>query len=354
MNLPSIFIIILNWNGWKDTIECLESVQKIDYPNYWIIVVDNNSTDYSIEKMIEWARGKIPINTSLVKYCPELKPVEYVVYTQKIAERGGDGSDDKLMVFPSYRRIIFIQNEKNYGYAEGNNVGIRYALKKNANFIFILNNDTVVDKNILREFIEAYHILGPACYGAKVYHYFNPEKVQFSGVKFDFLKMQFKHSTTDVKFFKEIDYASGAGFLLPSEIIKKVGLFDKKLFLYDETDLCYRIKKIGYKIFLVPKAIVYHKGSSSFKKSDIKIEYFSVRSRFLWAEKYLSIYWRIWLFLVFLFELQENLRYGAGLTKSFIFKKINDREKTKERFKRCKMKILGFSDYILNRFYKFP
>lgn len=354
MNSPRVFIIVLNWNGWENTIECLESLQQVDYSNYQMVVIDNGSTDNSIEKMVEWAEGKIPVNTKFVTYCPELKPVDYVIYTQIVAEAGGNENEYKLYNLPSARRIVFIQTAKNYGYAEGNNIGIRYALKKNTDFIFILNNDTVVDKNILTEFLLAYKNLGLACYGAKVYYYSHPERIQSSGVKFSFLKMRFIHSYTDVTYLNQIDYASGAALFLPRKIIEKVGLFDKRLLLYDESDLCYRIKKIGYKNFLVPKAIIYHKGSVSFQKSEIKIEYFDTRSKFLWVEKHLSIYWRVWLFLVFVFDLLQCIRYGVGLTKSFILKKTPVREKTNQRFLRCKMKIIGLKDYILRRFYTLP
>jgi GT2 family glycosyltransferase len=350
MNIPKVFIILLNWNGWEDTVECLESVQRIDYPDYQAVVVDNGSTDGSIEKMVEWTQGKIPVNTRFIKSDSDLKPLSCVVYNRAIAEAGGDERESEFKNLPPNKRIVFIKNEKNSGYAEGNNIGIIYALKKDADFVFILNNDTVVDKKILREFLEVGKRFPDACYGAKIYYYDRPEKVGSSGVRWDWIRMKFIHLTGDKDGIEEVAFVLGAAFLLSRRIIEKIGFLDTRLFLWDETDLCFRTRKAGYKILLVPSAVVYHKVSSSFKRIKVPMEYFDTRSRFLWAEKHLNIWWRLWLFLVFLFEFQGSLRYCIGLTKEYLLTGKKPEEKTAERVLRLKMKIYGFKDYILRRF----
>ncbi|MCM8833546.1 MAG: glycosyltransferase [Candidatus Omnitrophica bacterium] len=355
VNWPKIFIIIVNWNGWKDTIECLESLLLVKYPNYKIIVIDNGSTDNSLDYMIEWAKGNIEVKSKFITFVSK-KPIKFsLIDWQKFNYI----SDDSL--------IVFIKSEKNLGYSGGNNIGIKYALKNKVDFILILNNDTVVNENILTEFLSAYKKFGKACYGAKFYYYFHPGKIEFSGIIFDFLRMSFFHSHTDSKKFKEIYYAYGAGFFLPCSIIEEVGLFDERLLLFEENDLCCRIKRKGYKIILVPKAVIYHKHSSSFKKSKISAEYFYARSRFLWAEKNLNIIWRVWLFFVFFCEvLWLYLRFFLFEILWFfllflyeVMKGLNNKkekffcfkENLNYRLLRGKAKIQGFKDYIEKRFY---
>jgi GT2 family glycosyltransferase len=117
---PRVSIIILNWNGWRDTIECLESLYRIDYPNYDVIVVDNSSTDDSIEKIKEYCEGKIAVDSKFFKYDPRNKPIEVVEC----------GKDEKPDIPKAQRdRLFLIKNDKNYGFAKGNNIGIQYALK---------------------------------------------------------------------------------------------------------------------------------------------------------------------------------------------------------------------------------
>ncbi|MCS6862682.1 MAG: glycosyltransferase, partial [Abditibacteriales bacterium] len=99
---PQVSVLVLNWNGKADTLECLESLRRVDYPNFEIIVVDNASTDDSVAAIRQ-----------------------------------------------AYPELVILQNSDNLGYAEGNNVGIRYAKARGSDYVFILNNDTVVDANVL-------------------------------------------------------------------------------------------------------------------------------------------------------------------------------------------------------------
>ena len=137
---PKVFIIVLNWNNWSDTIGCLESLNKANYPNFEIVVVDNGSK----EKM------KIPV----------LQPGRY---------------SPKIKVF---------YNKKNLGFSGGNNIGINYALNQGADYALLLNNDTIVDNNFLNELIEAAEkdekigILGP-----KIYYHKDPQMIWSAGGK---------------------------------------------------------------------------------------------------------------------------------------------------------------------------
>ena len=88
MNYPKVSIIILNWNGWKDTVECLESLYQITYPNYDVIVVDNGSEDESIEKIKRYCKGEIKVESKFFDYLPTNKPIKIIEYTREEAEAG--------------------------------------------------------------------------------------------------------------------------------------------------------------------------------------------------------------------------------------------------------------------------
>lgn len=128
--VTKIGIVILNYNGWKDTIECLQSLQKIDYPNYLIIVVDNASSDGSVEKIKEWAEGKIKV----------------IEYEREIAEQGGVKElEEELQKLPNDKKIVLIKNNANLGYSAGNNVGIRYSIQNKADAVLIVNPDVRIE-----------------------------------------------------------------------------------------------------------------------------------------------------------------------------------------------------------------
>jgi len=292
---PKVAIIILNWNGWEDTIECLESLYQITYPNYDVIVVDNGSEDDSIEKIKEYCEGKIKVESKFFEYSSENKPIKYIEYTREEAEAGG-GKEKEIADLPSNRRMIIIKNEKNYGFAEGNNIGMRYALKAlNPDYILLLNNDTVVDKEFLGELVkvgerdEKIGIVGP-----KIYYYdFNSriDIINFAGGKFSMWKGQPYHigiNEVDRRQYdkiKEVDYVEGSCLLTRREVLDKIGLFDPSYFAYwEENDLCMRGSKAGYKSVYVPKSKIWHKVSSS-ANSGMKI-YYLTRNRFRFVKKY--------------------------------------------------------------------
>ncbi len=133
---PRVVVSILNWNGWQDTLECLESVRKLDYPNYLTVVVDNGSWDDSAERMKAWAHENLGAGQVLADY------------TQEIALQGGDQqTEEALESVPSPARLVLIRNEENLGFTGGNNVAFHYALtgEHPADFVFLLNNDATVD-----------------------------------------------------------------------------------------------------------------------------------------------------------------------------------------------------------------
>lgn len=227
MDYSKVAIVILNWNGLDDTIECLESLKKISYPNYEVIVVDNASSKNDVQVLKE----------------------EYWDY------------------------IHLIANTKNYGFSEGNNIGIRYALSKQSDYVLLLNNDTVVDRDFLTELVtvaEADEKVGIA--GGKVYYYDNQNKLQTVGGKVNWWFGRISHfgDQEDVGQFDrmvERDFLYATSMLIKVEVIEKISLLDATFFFgIEEYDYCTRAKRVGFKVVYVPTSRVWHKAGASRRK----------------------------------------------------------------------------------------
>ncbi len=245
---PKVSIIILNWNGKEDTLECLKSLYQINYPNYKIILVDNGSTDDSVE-----------------------------VFKEK------------------YPEIELIQNNKNLGFAEGNNIAIRYALEiLKPDYILLLNNDTVVDPDFLDELVQTAEtdpnigVLGPT-----IYDYNPPRGLQSTGSKIlwnhgDAINLTYE---ADVKAGtpKEVDAVTGCALLAKSEVFKKIGGLNKNYFAYfEEIEWCVRARKAMYKIVYVPQGKIWHKGGATSSKITGFAVYHHTRNRFWFMKQHAS------------------------------------------------------------------
>ncbi len=267
---PRVSIIILNWNGWRDTIECLESLYRITYPNYDVIVVDNGSRDDSIKRIKEYAGGKIEVNSKFFEYSPSNKPIRVFEITESEARKGKFNKPAYENVDPD-RRMILIKNKDNYGFAGGNNIGIKFALSiLNPDYVLLLNNDTVVDPNFLRELVKVAEtgrkigVVGP-----KIYYYdYNgrSDVINFTTARLTLWKGEEKRygagEIDNGQWNKVIegDKLEGSCMLIKKEVLKKIGLFDEKFFCYwEETDLCFRAKKVGYNLVYAPYAKTWHK-----------------------------------------------------------------------------------------------
>ena len=258
-NYPKVSIIILNWNGLKDTIECLDSLKKIIYPNYEVIVVDN----------------------------------------------GSKGNDANVLEEKYKDYIGIIRNKENLGFAGGNNVGIRRAIKRGADFVLLLNNDTIVEPDFLDELVKiAEKDEKTAIIGSIIFDYYT-EKIVFTNAKIDRkLKMERKidYLNSD-KDWWESEGVSGASMMLKVEHLLKHSLFlDESLFLYcEESDLCGRTRRNGLKIVMAGRAKVYHKeGKSSGGAISPITVYYILRNRILLANKHLKLNNKIifWTFFV--------------------------------------------------------
>ena len=272
MIYSKVYIIILNWNGKEDTIECLESLKHITYSNYEILLVDNGSTDGSVECLRE-----------------------------------------------RYPRLEIIETGVNLGFAEGNNVGMRRAMNEGAEYVLLLNNDTVVDSEFLGELVkvaESDPKIGFA--GPKVYYYdYDGRKdvLNFAGGKLNMWKGLSYHigvneiDNGQYNEIKKVDYAEGSCLFVSKEVINKIGLLDPIYFTYwEENDWCVRGKNAGYRSFFVPKAKIWHKiGASNVSQKNI---YYMTRNKFWFMRKYATLFEYLsssLYFIVFQFWFQTSI-----------------------------------------------
>jgi GT2 family glycosyltransferase len=307
---PKVSIIILNWNGWKDTIECLESLYQITYPNYDVIVVDNGSEDESIEKIKEYAEGKIKVESKFFEYDPSNKPIKIIKYTREKAEAGG-GKEKEIADLSSNKKLIIIKNEKNYGFAKGANIGMRYGLATGTEGMLLLNNDMVVDKEFLSELVKIADNnsrIGVAT--PKVYYYSEQDRIQFCAARIDlwtgrmFVEGINKLDVGQHEQVKEVDYGHGGCSLIRREVLETVGLLDAGYFLYwEDMDYWFRARSKGYKIIYTPGARVWHKGGATSLKTGLH-PYYSTKGRFRFIAKHAaSVQLVSFFFLFFCFEL---------------------------------------------------
>jgi hypothetical protein len=321
---PEVDIVLLNWNGWHDTVECLESLRKIDYPNYRLIIIDNGSSNNSVEKIREYAEGRLKASfPSRVGF--EEPPISMVEYTRKEIENGlrHEVREGKLPPL----RLVIIKNERNEGYAEGNNIAIRYALKEHyPDYILLLNNDVTVDKNFLKELVrvsESSPEIGIV--GSTIYYYDMPDVINFAGEDIILWKAKGIRYKDECAFPREVDKVDGACMLIKKNVFEKVGLMDSDFYMYwEETDFCQRAKKKGYKVMYVPAAKIWHKiAVSGGGLNNYNRMYYLTRNRFLFVKKnvkrsykilFLTYYfgWEIW-FSMAVFLRFRNLKAFAPL-----------------------------------------
>jgi GT2 family glycosyltransferase len=258
---PKVSIILLNLNVWEDTVECLESLFQIDYTNYNVVLVDNHSDDDSIEKIKEYSKGGIQVRSEFYDYNLDNKPLTIVNALESTSTTDNNS-------------IILIENDENYGFAIGNNVGIEYAMKTlKPDYILLLNNDTVVDKYFLDELIkvgESSQDIG--FIGPKTLFYDEEDVIQEAGGG----DVDYKHCKVEEIGFKEVDdgtldfyiepdYIGGACLLVKQEVVDKIGPLDPKYFMYwEDVDWCITGRENGYKCAYAYKSRIWHKyGSSS-------------------------------------------------------------------------------------------
>lgn len=289
---PKVYVLLLNWRGWQDTIECLESVFRQDHSRYRVVVCDNDSGNESLERIAEWARGEraapVPETERLRELCSPAvpKPIPYVELDRVAAERG-EGGDAPL---------VLVQTGGNLGYAGGNNVGLRYAQARgDAAYVWLLNNDTVIDPRALAAMVEvAEEDPRAGMVGSRLMYYGDPGRIQaIAGgtvVPWSGLTRHLGAEQTDPERWSEVvepDYVTGASMLVRGALLDDVGLLDERYFLYsEEVDWCLRAREAGWRLLYAPGSTVWHKGGQSVQYSSPLHDYHTVRGMLLLVRRF--------------------------------------------------------------------
>lgn len=300
MKSPTVHIIILNWNGLEDTLECLSSLENLTYSAVRIIVVDNASKDNQAETI-----------------------------EQKFPE------------------AVVLKQTENLGFCGGCNVGIKYAIAAGADFVMLLNNDTLVPPDLIEKLLAGFEKLENAgAVSPIILEYPATEKVQFSNAKWEAAQGEFILSEEGEKYEdfagKEpylTEFACGCCLLAPTGVFREEGLLDERYFaFYDEAEWCARIRRNGFESYIIPNAFMYHKISRS--TSDLLSAYLMSRNRLLWITENLPVSEKLKTLPCLLKEVVWHFGNLAGLTKKHYTKQHS------------RVVLKGWKDYMLGKFYK--
>jgi GT2 family glycosyltransferase len=311
-----IGIIILNWNGLSDTLECLSSLYKNNLENATVYVADNGSSDDSV-----------------------------------------------LEIKKAFPTCNLIELKKNFGFAQGNNLAVEQALNEGCEYIFLLNNDTVVAQDLLKELRSASLLLGrDRVLGCKIGYYDHRELIWDFGSIWDNQKGSYRKVNKDQRMDESltiirVDHVIGCAMWIPATIIKDIGLFDSRFFLnYEETDWCTRAKKIGISFYSIPTACLWHKISASFG-GGLHNRYYNARNKGLWLRKNFSWLERMkWYWLLGLKKLVKRILRVIirVITIPFWVFDTSKRDKQLYRLAFEWINLIGFYHHCIGRYGEGP
>ena len=296
-----ICIVILNYNSFSDTKDCIVSLMNQTYKAFTILIIDNHSSDGSIENLQS-----------------------------------------------NFPNLVFIKNNKNLGFTGGCNMGINYGIDSGYDYILLLNNDTVAHPKML-ENIFSYIELHPdvSLLTGKIYYKDFPNKLWYAGGKLDYLRLKGIHSKLNryqddinEKNKFEVNFISGCMMVIKRDVIDKIGLLDDFFFAnYEDVDYCLRVSFAGLSMSYLSNAIIWHKVSPNFKSSNKLIKftpvsyYLKARNKIYLIKKYAKVYSILCLIV---FNSPKLLKYILGFT--FLLK-----------IKELKYLLLGLHDGMFSK-----
>lgn len=233
--------VVINWNGWQDTVACLQSLVAQDYASLTILVVDNASTDDSVAKI----RAAFP-------------------------------------------KIKLLQSDANRGFAAGSNLGIRHAMEEGAEFVWLLNNDTVAPPDTTRRLVAAASDPEVGIVGTVLRYMQKPEKIQAWGGGSITRWMGFVRHYSSPTDLDRDSFMTFASVLLRAEMLKQVGLLDERYFMYfEDSDLCFRAKNAGWKLAVAADTAVLHKeGGSAATQKSVRVDRIVTASGLRFLDRY--------------------------------------------------------------------
>lgn len=300
-SFPSVAIIVLTWNNAGDTLECLKSLEELDYPRYHVILVDNGSTDTTV-----------------------------------------------VTVRENFPGVHIIENGTNVGYAEGNNVGLRHALDYGFSYALVLNNDTLLASDCLSVLVDDLSVHADAAAAAPKSFYFDQADILYFAGGLIENNGRLVHvgigrkDGPEYAVACETQWLTGCAILFRCEDLLRIGLFDSKFFLlFEDVDWSLRARKAGCRLRFVPEAKLWHKVSSAFGTT--------------WSLSYLYYYCRNSLLCVernFAFHQKPN-GYFSALRRAFEEAANQARPmKLRDKTRVWRAILQGISDYLFRRFGK--
>ncbi len=298
--VPSVGICVLNWNCWRDTLECLDSLRKQDYPSRLVILVDNHSQNDSVEQILSWAKANLGGAT-------------FADYTGEAARAGGDEFDEGILrAVKSKDSLVLIRNEENTGFTGGCNTAIEYAMRRSdpPDYVFFLNNDATPEPDCITRLVDVARESSAAIVGAVMLDESGREaifngRISMVGQFFHpFMDWQLPPPATE-KDFWPTDCAHGGAMLVSSEALRAVSKATGEylragLFMYYEgAEFHYHAARLGFHAVVARRAAVRHKNARSSGGTENPLAYYySERNRILVANVVLPLGWKILFHLV--------------------------------------------------------
>lgn len=263
MHKNKIFILILNYNGFADTVKCLKTLYKVKSKRYYLftIIIDNGSKAEELQKIKSFF------------------------------------NDPENLKNYHLDKIKLIENKKNLGFAKGNNIGIRYALTHGASYILLLNNDTKIEMNFLEKLIEIDPAIASPVVKFREFRH-SPKLMYDLGGFVNWTTGRTWHVNAYAEEFHhfqnrqplEADYVAGCCLLVKREVFEKIGLLDEKYFIYfEDVDFCVTAKKKGYRVIVDPSSVIYHKLGGSMDRWSKRAIFHNLFSNFIFITKHLGL-----------------------------------------------------------------
>lgn len=294
--VPRLAICLLNWNGWRDTLECVASLRKQNYGNFLTVILDNHSLNDSAEQIRAWAKERLP------------EPSGFVEYTGKIARQGGvEGEESALEHVPASDRLVLICNEENTGFTGGCNTAFAYLLRRKfpVDYVFLLNNDTTLPEDCLARVMAVAKESGAGIIGAVMYDesgtqaFFNGTISMKRQFFYPLVNWHLPPPATDKEFWPT-DCAHGGAMAIRADVLGAVhaatgSYLREGLFMYNEcAEFHYHAACLGHHAVVAKNARVYHKNARSSGGTENPIAYYyTERSRLLVGNVVLSFGWKV-------------------------------------------------------------
>ena len=297
----SIGVVVVNWNGWGNTLKTYESLAACDHSNWTLLIVDNASSDGSA-----------------------------------------------LMVRKHLPSALLIESATNVGFAGGCNLGISRIIELDLDYVFLLNNDVTVSADSLSRLVSASAALGDSAILGSVVRYWPSGQLQYFGSRRSERsgRPHWYTEAADAELLKfaliSTDFVFGAALFAPTKLFRKIGFFDERFFLnFEETDWCYRAAAEGIPRYVVTSSVVQHQGGASLGDTHAPLQtYFLYRNRLLFYDKHGSFHHRMRGYLEVVRELAYRFRRSVGASSQF----LSGMDPS------VRALMLAVRDYVLRRF----